>query len=242
MSEENKIKIKFNQLTIVIVLIALLIGIALIFYKNSNYIKTLENQNQKKDSVIEILSKKDSLLNQITTLSYDSIRTKFSLKTKEKGGKVIKYNELANSLDSISEKYNELKFKASNVQNSLQLDNEILKGDRMTLEKNYSDIIKKYNALIKDYNNLGKEFNKADKIIDDLKSKYYAKYDSVKLYKFIVNCIESNYGITYGYTETEKSKTISLKADKLDSALRLFPVFKNNLKFDSKKNQWVIYK
>ena len=56
------------------------------------------------------------------------------------------------------------------------------------------------------------------------------------LYKEYLNLIETVYGIKV----IDKNNIISLKAEKVDSALKVFSVHKDKLKYDSVKNQWVI--
>ena len=56
------------------------------------------------------------------------------------------------------------------------------------------------------------------------------------LYKEYINLIETVYGIKI----IDKNNTVSLKAEKVDSALKVFSVHKDKLKYDSAKNQWVV--
>ena len=56
------------------------------------------------------------------------------------------------------------------------------------------------------------------------------------LYKEYLSLIETVYGIKV----IDKNNIISLKAEKVDSALKVFSVHKDKLKFDSVKKQWII--
>ena len=56
------------------------------------------------------------------------------------------------------------------------------------------------------------------------------------MYKEYLNLIETVYGIKV----IDKNNIISLKAEKVDSALKVFSVHKDKLKYDSVKKQWII--
>lgn len=70
----------------------------------------------------------------------------------------------------------------------------------------------------------------------DLMRKIYDYEHQIFLYKEYLSLIETVYGIKV----IDKNNIISLKAEKVDSALRVFSVHKDKLKYDSAKNQWII--
>ena len=99
---ENNFRSKATKLLegLFVLLLAVMLGVSMYY----NY--TLEQQIYKRDVLIENLTRRDSILNQIFEIKYDSINKSISYKYQERDGKVVKYNEL---VDEIDEKESEIK-------------------------------------------------------------------------------------------------------------------------------------
>jgi len=70
--------------------------------------------------------------------------------------------------------------------------------------------------------------------------KYDSTYDSLFVNGAIVSFIKKRYGISYAYVRKGDKYTFTKNSSKVDSALILFPYFKDRLKGDSTGIHWTI--
>ena len=94
--ENNKMKEKIRKVTLGLLLILLFAYLGVSSYYNID----LQEQIDKRDSLIEQLTQRDTILNKIIEIKYDSISETISYSYRIKNGKVLKYNELSVELDS----------------------------------------------------------------------------------------------------------------------------------------------
>ncbi|MDX9694536.1 MAG: hypothetical protein RBT49_01990 [Bacteroidales bacterium] len=221
-SEKNKIKEKISNVTrgLLLILIFIFLGVS-IFYN----IK-LQEQVDKRDLIIEQLTQRDSILNQIMEIKHDSISKTTTFSFLVKDGKVMKYNELSDELVKSNNDYNQIinKHERLLLENNQNIENnKLLIQDYNNLYNDYKDFQKKYNNLIDAYNknneSTKKNFNNYSQTIDSLSN-----------YKTIVDLIRSRYFIDYQITNDGKYRRISIQSEKLDSALILLPYFKDRIK------------
>jgi len=90
-----------------------------------------------------------------------------------------------------------------------------------------------YNKLVGKYNNLVGEFH-------DISSNYFNIKDSLETDKAIIRLIQKKYPIDIFIENELLQRTISIKSEKLDSALLLLPHYRDKIKYDSKEKSWII--
>lgn len=93
--ENNKIKEKISKVTNGLLLILILVSLGVSVFYNIK----LQEQVDKRDSIIEHLTQRDSILKQIMEIKYDSISKTISYTYRSINGKVMKYNEISDELD-----------------------------------------------------------------------------------------------------------------------------------------------
>lgn len=78
-------------------------------------------------------------------------------------------------------------------------------------------------------------------ISDKYKNAYAQSLDSSFIYKQILSFIKRDYGVEYSVKRTDdKYKFTKETFTKADSALLLFPYYKDRLRHDTSKNNWII--
>lgn len=230
--ERNDIKSKIGKITSLLFWLIVIIALGVSLYYNNS----LQEHIYERDALIEKLTQRDSILNKIMDFEYDSIAGTSSYTYRVRDGKVVKYNTLAKELDESKEDYNEV----------IQRHSEIIEKNKQN-EENYNSLYESMNALYKDHNDLVKKYNELvgdyNKNIkgnnENLRNLNVVR-DSLSSFKTIVRLTQSNYGITYNIQRENNTKTISINAEKLDSALVLLPYFRNRLTLDTLKNVWII--
>jgi len=230
--EKNKIKERIAKITSLFLLLLIMIALGVSFYYNY----TLQNQVNERDILIEKLTQRDSILNKIIDFHYDSISKSTSWEYRIREGKVLKYNELANELDKSNNDYNQISITHNQIiaeKNQNINDYKYLSNSFNLLNKDYNELLKKYSLLIAKYNENISDQNK-------LVGNYNLISDSLSSFKSIVRLIQSNYNIDYNINRKGNIKEISIKANKLDSALVLLPYFRDRLKLDKEKKVWII--
>lgn len=230
--EKNKIKERIGKVTSLFILLLVLISLGVSLYYN----QTLQEQVNERDILIKDLTQKDSILNQIMDIKYDSVTKTTSYSYRVRDGKVLKYSSLADELDKSKNDYDQISEKHSKIinennqnindYNSLLNSFNSLNKDHQELQARFNSLVDKFNIKIADKN----------KLIDDLN----VLADSLSSYKSVVRLIQSNYQINYSIIRNGRSKDISINADKLDSALVLLPYFRDRLKLDNAGKVWTV--
>lgn len=229
---ENKTKEKISKVTSLFLLLIILISLGVSLYYNM----TLQEQINKRDFLIEKLTRRDSILNKIMNIKYDSISKSISYSYRTRDGKILKYNELAVELDKSIEDYKEIaqKHKLIVEQNNQNI------NDYNSLSKSFDLLTQDHYKLIEKYNSLVGEYNEMVKRQTQLDNRFNQVADSLSSFKTVIKLIQSNYPIDFKINRDGTIKKISIKAEQLDSALILLPYFRNRLKLDKGKNIWLI--
>jgi tetratricopeptide (TPR) repeat protein len=229
-SEKNKIKEVIGSVTRWLLLIMVFISVGISIFYNIE----LQEQVDKRDLIIEQLTQRDSILNKIMEIEYDSITKSITYSYIERNGKIMKYNELANELDKSNNDYYHVLNKHEN-----------LLSENIQNIENYKQLIKDYNILLnnhkdfqKKYNNLVNDYNKKMELTKESTNIYNQTIDSLSNYKLIVDLIHSRYFIDYRITNEGKYRKIRIQSEKLDSALILLPYFRDRIK--KEKDVWKI--
>ena len=110
----------------------------------------------------------------------------------------------------------------------------ILDGKKITNNKVLEEINKREEAIITLADSID-YFKQKNTVLYSIHKKYK---DSTLIYKSILKLIKKNYDISYSFYEKGNQYISSINAPKLDSALILFPIYKN--KISIKDNKWVI--
>jgi len=231
-SGRNNMKERIGKVTSLFLLILILIALGVSLYYN----KTLQQQVNKRDILIENLTNRDSILNKIMDFKYDSITKTSTYSYRVREGKVLKYNILAeeldktrNDYDSISEKHNKIIDK--NNQNI---------NDYNSLSESFNSLNKEHNDLIQKYGLLADRFNEMIEKQKKMNNNFNQVSDSLSSFKTVLQLIQSNYPISFNINRNGNIKNISIKAAPLDSALILLPYFRDRLKLDKDKKIWTI--
>lgn len=198
------------------------------------YTDTLQEQLYERDVLIEKLSKRDSILNEIFTINYDTLNNTTSYTYIERNGEVVKYDVLAKDLDSTR---NQLLDKNEELAEVLYLSNDLQEELNVSQGK-YDSLVYDYNKLVGNYNALGKNSYENAKYADSVFKVMKKSLDSLAVFKTFTEFVEKNYD--FKFSLDNNNRTIQITNPKIDSALILFPYYKNRLSFDKSKNVWVI--
>ena len=107
--------------------------------------------------------------------------------------------------------------------------NDLIKDYNTLSQRNAGDwkkIVEKYNTLVHEYNKLG--------------SRLSATEDSLWVKNLLLKNSEKYYKIQYNYSYKGNQVFTNISSPKLDSALMLLDVYRDKLKYNPKKKQWVI--
>lgn len=195
---------------ILFILLIICLGVLFTFY---DYNQKLESQILARDKTIDEINKTDSLLVERTKEYVKQIKKFNSQPSYILNGKKITTSEI---VDLLNDSY---------IKNSkLEHENHYLK---------YKDSISSINSKISNYNiNL---LQNAHKKNNDLAQEYA---DSASINNAKLNYIKRHYGIYIKHKVIDSIKTIVYndKMMKVDSALMLYPYYKNRLSF--KNGEW----
>lgn len=214
-------KIRYLQLS-VIFLLATAVLFAHLFYEATIQISKLDTQINKRDSLIQELSKSNNLIKEYFDEKYDTLSNSkyYVLKDSKKTRREI---QTIRDVEYIKTK--ELFKRNGNVISS----DSLVKEFNLLTKKNsveWKTIIDKYNSLVNDYNELFR--------------KYRTVEDSLYIKSLLIKYSEKQYNIKYNYTIKNNEMITSLSSPKLDSALMLLDVYRNKLLYDPKKKRWII--
>lgn len=175
-SKSNRKKENLRKITASAILISILLAFGLSVYYNI----TLQDQLTERDYTINTLTLKNSILDKVFTVKYDSTSGVYHYTTTIRGDSILRYDEISNELSEVRSQY--------------------------------------YNLLMQEI----------------------AIEDSLDSFKIILKLIMGNYPITYSITTSKNSKLYSVESKTLDSAMILFPYFRDRLKFDQEEKAWMI--
>ncbi|MBO4427591.1 MAG: hypothetical protein J5771_03810 [Bacteroidales bacterium] len=215
--------VKRGSVTYFVLFFAIIVlGIGL-FYSH-NYIESLENQVYQRDSLIREMSFSDELVREYFDIKLDTVNHSryYSLKN-DKKTRVVEYLEPAIVIDG------------------RKLDFDQLSGE-------YIGLVNKYNKLVRDYNSLVNDLAISNSALSSSKQAVKLVRGQVDSLQTLLNekqsylsIIASTYGIK-GKTRREGNIVhYSIKGSpQLDSALRIYPYFKDLAVYDGARDAWVI--
>lgn len=195
-----------------LVLVVVLVSLIFNIY-NGIYIDKLEQQVVYRDSIITKLTFSDKLVKDYFDINYDSTKhqTYYTLKDNKK-------TIVNDTTKSTITKTHAVYYKETVT---------------YTNNKKYNDLAKKYNSLISDYNLIVHKYNTETIKSSENEQKLFEK-------QYSLDMIKKHYGIKYMTTRNGDYLSIELKSNKIDSALALFPYYKDKLSYDSKDKCWII--
>ena len=155
----------------------------------------------------------------------------------------IGYKEEVNLCNEINQK--------NKIINGLQENNRILnyyvRGENSKKTNYYDSItheitIRTIDGKMQSYFDLLSRVDSIDSLYIYKKIEVTEGNTKIKDLEFILNFINEAYGISVKVTPMENTKDIELIAPKLDSAIILYPFFKDKLTYNKEKNTWYIDK
>jgi len=223
--EKNKLIDLIIKVTLLLISIIIIVGLGVSLYYND----TLQKQIYKRDILIEKLTKHDSILNMIIDIKYDSVSKTSTWEYRMRGGEILKYNVIAEELDKTKDDYNKI----------IDRHNEIIKQNTQNIN-DYNSLANSFTSLNQDHNKLIGIYKENIEKYNKMINTFSQVSDSLTSLNSIVKLAQSNYDITYSIRRNGNMKEISIRSDKLDSALVLLPFFRDRLKLDTIKNIWTI--
>ena len=205
-------------------LFALIVLIVVGVFLNFRYIVSLENQVYQRDSLIRELSFSDKLVREFFDIHIDSLNHSRSYTLKDD-----KKTRIVESREPIVE----------------------IDGKRLNFEqfyKEYINLIHRYNALVNEYNTLIGDFGKSNSDLIDYRQSIITanrKIDSLQTLlqekQYYLNSISNVYGVVCKTNREGNTIHYSIKGSpQLDSALRIYPYFKDLAVYDEKRDVWKI--
>ena len=187
------------------------------------YIRELEIQIEQRDSIISKLTFSNDLVKEYFDIVEDTVtqQTLYTLKDEKKTKIIQTKTEYVDNPVMVKPHFT----RGDKVLSTDELLSIVNNGDSVYIEKILS-LSKQYNSLVNDYNALQKEKR-------SLK-------DTVIFQGMALGLIKRNFDIDYTSRLDSNNYHVQLEAGKADSAFMLFPYFKHKLKYDEKKNSWII--
>ena len=112
-----------------------------------------------------------------------------------------------------------------NTETKIYTTEKIVETDTL-LYNNYRSLIEKYNMLVGDFNTLS--------------ANYYSARDSLETSRAIIRLIQRNYPIEFFVENEQGQQRISVKSERLDSALLLLPHYRDKLRYKTQEKSWII--
>ena len=196
-----------------------------LFYNATEQISTLESQIEQRDTLIQRLSHSNELIKEYFDVKYDSVKNEetFVLKDSKKTRVEVEKMQTIHDVAYIKD---EDRF----YKNGKRISSDSLIKEYNNLsQRNAGDwkkIAEKYNSLVHEYNKLG--------------SRLSAIEDSLWVKDLLLKNIEKYYKIQYNYNYKGNQVFTNISSPKLDSALMILDVYRDKLKYNPKKKQWII--
>lgn len=196
-----------------------------LFYNATEQISTLESQIEQRDTLIQRLSHSNELIKEYFDVKYDSVKNEetFVLKDSKKTRVEVKKMQTIHDVAYIKD---EDRF----YKNGKRISSDSLIKEYNNLsQRNAEDwkkIAEKYNSLVHEYNKLG--------------SRLSAIEDSLWVKNLLLKNTEKYYKIQFNYNYKGNQVFTNISSPKLDSALMLLDVYRDKLKYNPKKKQWII--
>lgn len=188
------------------------------------YIHSLEQQVYERDALIRELSISDQLVQEYFDIQIDTLGHSRSYKLKDdKKTRIIERQEHYAEIDG--KKYN---------------------FDQLLNQ--YIILVQKYNNMVDDYNTLANDFDRSNHLLTDSRQAIRSinrtvdsLQTSLRDQQYFLNTIAREYGIICNVTREGNTITYSMRrSPQLDSALRIYPYFKDLAKYNKDTKAWVI--
>lgn len=203
-------------------LVAVSLILLYLFYNATEQISTLESQIEQRDTLIQKLSHSNDLIKEYFDVKYDSVKNEETYVLKDSKKTRVELQTI-HDVEYIKD---EDRF----YKNGKRISSDSLIKEYNSLsQRNAGDwkkIAEKYNSLVHEYNKLG--------------SRLSATEDSLWVKNLLLKNSEKYYKIQYNYSYKGNQVFTNISSPKLDSALMLLDVYRDKLKYNPKKKQWVI--
>lgn len=205
--------------------VAISLTLLYLFYDATEQISTLESQIEQRDTLIQRLSHSNELIKEYFDVKYDSVKNEETFVLKDSKKTRIEVEKFQTIHDVAYIKDEDRFYKNGKRITSDSLIKEYNNLSQHNAE-DWKKIAEKYNSLVHEYNKLG--------------SKLSAIEDSLWVKNLLLKNTEKYYKIQFNYNYKGNQVFTNISSPKLDSALMLLDVYRDKLKYNPKKKQWII--
>lgn len=205
--------------------VAISLTLLYLFYDATEQISTLESQIEQRDTLIQRLSHSNELIKEYFDVKYDSVKNEETFVLKDSKKTRIEVEKFQTIHDVAYIKDEDRFYKNGKRITSDSLIKEYNNLSQRNAE-DWKKIAEKYNSLVHEYNKLG--------------SKLSAIEDSLWVKNLLLKNTEKYYKIQFNYNYKGNQVFTNISSPKLDSALMLLDVYRDKLKYNPKKKQWII--
>lgn len=206
-------------------LVAISLTLLYLFYDATEQISTLESQIEQRDTLIQRLSHSNELIKEYFDVKYDSVKNEETFVLKDSKKTRVEVEKLQTIYDVAYIKDEDRFYKNGKRISS----DSLIKEYNNLSQRNTGDWKKnaeKYNSLVHEYKKLG--------------SRLSAIEDSLWVKNLLLKNTEKYYKIQFNYNYKGNQVFTNISSPKLDSALMLLDVYRDKLKYNPKKKQWII--
>ena len=196
-----------------------------LFYNATEQISTLESQIEQRDTLIQRLSHSNELIKEYFDVKYDSVKNEETFVLKDSKKTRVEVEKMQTIHDVAYIKDEDRFYKNGKRISSDSLIKEYNNLSQRNAE-DWKKIAEKYNFLVHEYNKLG--------------SRLSAIEDSLWVKNLLLKNTEKYYKIQFNYNYKGNQVFTNISSPKLDSALMLLDVYRDKLKYNPKKKQWII--
>ena len=205
--------------------VAISLTLLYLFYDATEQISTLESQIEQRDTLIQRLSHSNELIKEYFDVKYDSVKNEETFVLKDSKKTRIEVEKFQTIHDVAYIKDEDRFYKNGKRISS----DSLIKEYNNLSQRNAGDWKKnaeKYNSLVHEYKKLG--------------SRLSAIEDSLWVKNLLLKNTEKYYKIQFNYNYKGNQVFTNISSPKLDSALMLLDVYRDKLKYNPKKKQWII--
>lgn len=206
-------------------LVAISLTLLYLFYDATEQISTLESQIEQRDTLIQRLSHSNELIKEYFDVKYDSVKNEETFVLKDSKKTRVEVEKLQTIYDVAYIKDEDRFYKNGKRISS----DSLIKEYNNLSQRNAGDWKKnaeKYNSLVHEYKKLGSRLS----VIED----------SLWVKNLLLKNTEKYYKIQFNYNYKGNQVFTNISSPKLDSALMLLDVYRDKLKYNPKKKQWII--
>lgn len=206
-------------------LVAISLTLLYLFYDATEQISTLESQIEQRDTLIQRLSHSNELIKEYFDVKYDSVKNEETFVLKDSKKTRVEVEKLQTIYDVAYIKDEDRFYKNGKRISS----DSLIKEYNNLSQRNAGDWKKnaeKYNSLVHEYKKIG--------------SRLSAIEDSLWVKNLLLKNTEKYYKIQFNYNYKGNQVFTNISSPKLDSALMLLDVYRDKLKYNPKKKQWII--